>query len=86
MLTPKSLILNFQTFRWAPLDSTPFDEYDDRPLLPRMSTRPSDYRPPPNSPHVGIICQDHDLQHQVRFLNMIRSLYLSQDYQIHQLH
>jgi len=36
------------------LDSTPFDDYIDRSLLPRVSTRSSDYRPPPNSPHAGI--------------------------------
>jgi len=37
-----------------PLDSTPFDDYIDQSLLPRVSTRPSDYGPPPNSPHTRI--------------------------------
>jgi len=37
-----------------PLDSTPFDDYIDRSLLPRVSTRPFDYRLPPNSPHTRI--------------------------------
>jgi len=54
LLTPQSSILNFQTFRWTPLDPTLFDDYIHRSLLPRVSTRASDYKPPPNSPHVGI--------------------------------
>jgi len=37
-----------------PLDSTPFDDYTDRSLLPQVSTSPSDYRPPPNSAHARI--------------------------------
>jgi len=36
------------------LVSTPFDDYIDRSLLSRVSTRPSDYKPPHNSPHAGI--------------------------------
>ena len=41
-------------FLQTALDSTPFDDYIDRSLLSWVSTRPSDYRPPPNSPHTGI--------------------------------
>jgi len=51
---PQSLILDFKNFPWTHLDSTPFDDYIDRSLLPRVSTRPFDYKPPPNSPHMGI--------------------------------
>ena len=45
---------NIHIFLWKPLDSTPFDDYIDWSLLPRVSTRPSDYRPSPNSPHARI--------------------------------
>jgi len=32
-----------------------------------VSTRPSDYRPPPNSPHPRINYHVHNLRHQVEF-------------------
>jgi len=73
MLAPQSLILNFQTFRWMSLDSTPFDEYTNRSLLPRVFTRPFDYRLPPNSPHAEINCHGDDPRHQVEFPNTNRN-------------
>jgi len=83
MTCVSTLILNPQlpNLFWMPLDSTSFDEYTDRSLLPQVSTCPFDYRPPPNSPYAGINCHGHDPQHQVEFPNRNRNLYLSQDYQ-----
>ena len=52
----------------------------------QVSTRPFDYRLPPNSPQARINCHGHNPRHQVKFPNTNLSSYLSQDYQLNQSH